>query len=313
MHWDYREIREHEHRHAATYEYARSCPWLVVYWENWLKTTIPGVRSLKNGEQVIDTNKKAIVGDVLQKYPLGLPDPMITDLTAKLLRDSFPRFLRKVGLEPLLLCATEFPRPWLLLSPNVRSQIIFAVPAEIRPRVFTDAHLPDSVEVPALEALKRAWKGHEKNWETEFSFEVRIDFSKPLEVIEGDFAHWLRWKRELLQENGVLKITRINPGRKAEVNKEALTWLACYHFREANISYQTARTEIAKRKAFKSVSDPLVPMPDYIMDSKWSQKTTRVKKHMSRIFIPSSASSDERDLCRWPYARSLPRFTKNLD
>ena len=284
VHWDYRGIASTEFQTAALYEYARCCPWVVAYWEKWLKSFIPGVSRSAWAPPVSDRTRTVRVGEALRKgYPRGLPLNDKPDPVADLLIGSFPLFLRRVGLAPLLLRAPQFPKPWLELTPGARKRLVKQVPIGVaRLRAFRDVvKVPLGDEMPYEQALK-AGKGKVPG---DVTFHVAVDFSQALECIQADFDRWLQQKRATLREAGAIPKRLPHRGRTVEINYDALTWLACYNFRAARISYGAARAATQARRSAIPVVDPRVPMPHYSQDSVWSANTSRAKRLMGRLFI----------------------------
>ncbi len=135
---------------------------------------------------------------------------------------------------------------------------------------------------------------------------MAVDFSQALECIRADFDRWLQQKRATLREAGAIPKRLLQRGRTVEINYDALTWLVCYNFRAAGISYGAARAATQARRSAIPVVDPRVPMPHYPQDSTWSANTSRAKKLMGRLFSTPAYSPLE------PTA-TLVEFRKNLD
>jgi len=111
-----------------------------------------------------------------------------------------------------------------------------------------------------------------------------VDFSQKLEVIEADFAKWLRSKRIALRQAGVVPSELKNAGRGMEIDYDALTCLACYNFRAAGVPYEAARKATKDQNHEVPVNHACVVLPLYEQDSNWSDGVRRAKNLMSRLF-----------------------------
>jgi len=285
IHWDYRTITADEFQVAALYEYARCCPRVVAQWEKWLSSDIPTVIRVDWGPPILDPGRRVKVAEMLQMFPEGLPLDETPDSEADLLISSFPIILRRAGLAPLLLRAPQFPRPWLKLGPERQKRLLRSVPVGLpRTRGFRDyLKMPFGIKT----GFKAAIAGKRRAGpfpDADVSFRVVVDFSQKLEVIEADFAKWLRSKRIALRQAGVVPSELKNAGRGMEIDYDALTCLACYNFRAAGVPYEAARKATKDQNHEVPVNHACVVLPLYEQDSNWSDGVRRAKNLMSRLF-----------------------------
>jgi hypothetical protein len=305
IHWDYRSIGAGDFQVAALYEYARCCPWVVGYWEKWLKSSIPKITEVDWGPPIIDPDRRiGVIRAFRTGYPNGLALDEKPEPVADLLIASFPWFLRRTGLAPLLLRAPLFPTPWLELDPPTRERLAQAVPIGLaRPRAFQDNVNPPGGGNRFSDVIRHGRKRKKSVVENlAVSFEVEIDFSQKLEAIEGDFSRWVHKKRSALRQAAAIPLRLRNPGRGAQINYDALLWLACYNFRDADIPYAEARELTAQQKKDVHVDAPLVDLPYFDQDSNWSKNANRAKRLMARLFIPKD--------CPLEHAQTLMELLK---
>lgn len=306
IHWDYRSIGAGDFQVAALYEYARCCPWVVAYWEKWLKGSIPTVTEVDWGPPITNPDQRmGVIRAFRTGYPEGLALDERPDPVADLLIASFPSFLRRVGLAPLLLRAPLFPKPWLSLDPRTQKRLVGTVPIGLTsPRAFRDSVNPPGGDNQFVDVVRRGRTKEASSGDPIVAFEVEVDFSRKLDAIEGDFRRWLHEKRSALRGAGAIPLRLRNPGRAAQVNHDALLWLACYNFRDANIPYAKARLTTKEQKNDVKVDAPLVDLPYFDQDSNWSKNANRAKRLMGRLFIPKD--------CPLEHAQTLMELLKGV-
>jgi len=277
--WDFRFIDPKEFPLIAVYQYASNCPWVTALWSKWLDSQIPAVRviQLDVPTVVFDEKKARRLGDVLRKdYPAGLswrPD----DITAAHIWDSFPVFLRRVGLHNLLLRTPSFPKPWGKLPDRERKAALFLL-APVRDACFEEVNENTS---PAAHVYK-----------------VTMNLDANPDLIRDAFHRWFTIKRleHRKQQEAFNRQAEKELGCKLKTIRdwnppyEILRWLSAYRLKTAGFTYKGVIEEARRRLTAPPVPDNLVDypaLPTYKNPQTCCKAVKKAQRLMGFLFIPS--------------------------
>jgi hypothetical protein len=277
--WDFRNVSPAEFYHVTTYEYARSCPWIVALWDSWLDGTIPEMKVVKAGEPVCDwdeTRRTAIRKTLREKYPEGIPFATAgVDVIQSKMLESFPWPLSSVGLEYILLSVPQFPVAYFKLSGDQRARLL-KVP-----------HLYGWAENNSGAAFRDAGPPGAEPCER-----VVVDWQRKSSQIKQAFNVWLDTKLPE-KKKSLKKVLPVKIGKAAAPPYHLLAWLAAYRIREAGIAYRAAQAELEKAKNNRSAvsrAEIICELPVYQHQSTWSMNADSARDLIARLFTPVSDS-----------------------
>lgn len=266
--WNFTGVKPDDLAHATYYEYARSCPWIKSQWQAWHESSIPEWQEVAGLEFPVWHPKKTIKvwNAIAQHYPQGIRvNSWERDEIENRLMKSFPPALSDVGLEPLLLSVTDFPKPYQSLDKEQRKRL-FAIPVNFETTEPPRPAFRDAIAPPKFEGCEY----------------VFVDWHRKPEEIRRDFKKWLDKKLRARTAPKVKTKPQVT-GRAAEKHFAYLTWLATYRIDEAGIPFRDAQ-ELLESEIERTVRRDEWQPPVYPHQPNWSENIRLAKRLMEQLF-----------------------------